>query len=69
MTEDAGRACEACQWWVRIALEQRGRTYSRTNNGWCKHSPPTATGERGKGKWPIVSANEWCGQWQEKPDG
>ena len=67
MTDEVERACETCQWWIRQAVEDRGRTVPSTH-GWCMHSPPTAMGEGGMGKWPLVLGKGWCGQWMPKSE-
>ena len=65
MSEDAPQTCEHCHWFRRGTIEERGKLV-RAYNGHCMHSPPTATGKAGMGKWPIVNPTHWCGQWQER---
>ena len=67
MTDEAERACETCQWWRQQAVMDRGRRMPSTH-GLCMHSPPTATGKGGMGKWPLVSGKGWCGQWTPKSE-
>ena len=66
MSDDAPRTCGRCHWFGQLMTETRDGKRVPANGGRCMHSPPTATGERGKGKWPLVLLNEWCGQWQER---
>ena len=66
MSDDAPRTCERCHWFAQMVTETRDRKRVPAIGGRCMHSPPTATGEAGMGKWPIVLLNHWCGQWQER---
>ena len=66
MSDDAPRTCGRCHWFAQMVTETRDRKRVLAEGGHCMHSPPTATGERGRGKWPLVLLNEWCGQWQER---
>jgi len=63
--------CDQCRWWRRRYSPARDRNAppQPTQSGLCMHSPPTAAGDNGRGKWPVVLDKEWCGQWQERPEG
>ena len=69
MSGAASKTCEHCHWFRRGTAETRDSRRVPGDRGLCMHSPPTATGEAGLGKWPIVGLNHWCGQWQEKATG
>ena len=66
MSDDATGTCQHCRWFVQLTTETRDRKRVPSDSGFCMHSPPTATGKAGRGKWPLVYLNNWCGQWQER---
>ena len=63
---DAPHTCEHCHWFRQLMTETRDRKPVLAEDGHCMHSPPTATGKAGRGMWPIVFLNSWCGQWHAK---
>ena len=68
MSEAAPKTCKHCRWFRQGMTETRDRRRVLSDRGHCMHSPPTATGDHGRGKWPTVLLNEWCGQWQERTE-
>ena len=69
MSEATSKTCEHCHWFRQGTTETRELRRVPADRWHCMHSPPTATGQAGIGKWPIVGPNHWCGQWQGRDEG
>ena len=47
--------CEFCKFWRRSSDSQTGD---------CRHNEP-AMDDTGGSRWPVTSADDWCGQFEE----
>ncbi len=45
--------CDTCRFWL----------HDEANSGECHRYPPRA-GRRGPSRFPVVTGDTWCGEWQ-----
>lgn len=54
-------ACKACAFYE----DHTGNSHEVENAGLCHFNPPIAQPEADKrGLWPVVKADDWCGQFE-----
>jgi hypothetical protein len=59
MTSGTGAACQACRFYEDHVVNGGA---SRTDAGLCRFNPPvTQPDASGRGLWPVVTAQDWCG--------
>jgi len=57
-------ACYLCKYfWIKPGLDEYKRPY---HFGFCKRHSPTTTLDSTFGKFPTISKDEWCGDFEEK---
>lgn len=55
-TPDAA-ACESCLWWSLEDADQ--------DVGICRRFPPAFNPEAKMHRFPVVVADDWCGEWRQ----
>lgn len=61
MDEVDDTSCEVCRF-AAVHSDNDGLRF-------CRRQCPAETGSNGHAKWPIVSMNDWCGDFEEAMDG
>lgn len=51
--------CGNCRFWTQLENEPV--------HGACRRAPPTVLPD-GRDRFPILTEDQWCGEWREKPE-
>ena len=79
----AKRRCDECRWWEMV--QNRDLPGRKLQYGLCRRFPPTIKGREAEtydidrlgyvklgwriGEPPTTHMEDWCGEWEAKPDG
>lgn len=58
--------CEDCKFWD--SSTQLGSAQPDTT-GMCRRNAPIVDKRHGSGLWPFTSDTDWCGKFEERPQG
>lgn len=59
------RCCETCAMFYPCKTLNEWESWAEPYEGECRRYPPTTHGDDVFGKYPMVSTEDWCGEFSE----
>lgn len=68
--EEDCRVCASCRFWLfEMVMHPEDRPQPYLRNECRRHAPKDGEGSDHRGRWPTTHWSEWCGEYDEHPDG